>query len=153
LENPPPDSQFGHWTPNLDNQPGASATAMSAAGDIYGHISSGNLQALTESIPLSPEKLSLGRLVLFINLASKLKDDIILTQSAHIPASEPPDNLPPSVLHFLADCCEVTLPDVIVLWRALKGLAWYGCGPGDESLRKAFRQHGHAYDLCIYPIS
>src|ERR1700722_14853827 len=59
---------------------------MSVAGRLYEDMSSGNLQALAESIPLPPEQLSLGCLLLFISLASKLKDDITLTQPAHIPA-------------------------------------------------------------------
>jgi len=71
----------------------------------------------------SVQQLTLSQILHFITVASRLKDDILLTQPASVPASQPPDILPPSISAFLGDCCDL-LPDFVdrcwdILWPAI----------------------------------
>jgi hypothetical protein len=92
--------------------------------------------------------LTLGSLVTFVTLASKLKDDILLTQPASHLATQPPDVLPPSIIHFLGGCCDLTPLHVGHCWDALKSVIWHGTELICNRSEALFTEYGHRRGLC-----
>ncbi|KAF8229572.1 hypothetical protein L208DRAFT_1286352 [Tricholoma matsutake] len=70
-------------------------------------------------------ELSLQQILWFITLALKMKNDIILAQPTHIPSSDPPDILPPSITLFLGNSCGISEICVTSCWEALRSTVWY----------------------------
>ncbi|KAF8057809.1 hypothetical protein FPV67DRAFT_1677039 [Lyophyllum atratum] len=95
-------------------------------------------------------RLTLRQVMQFVTLARSLKDDIILTQPAVIPASDPPEILPPSVKTFLEDSCKISEECVEDCWEVLRSTIW-GVGVNRE---QDFAEHGHSRGLTsrtLYP--
>jgi hypothetical protein len=92
--------------------------------------------------------LTVDKLALFINLASRLKNDIILTQSPRVPPFDPPEFLPPSIRCFLGNSCELTLSCVDRCWNALKGTVWNKPDLLGDPSEAVFAQHGLKHGLC-----
>ena len=103
------------------------------------------------SSPLSFNGLTWEQLVQFTTLASKVKNDIILTQPANVPESEPPDVLPPSVAAFLGDSCMLMPAQVEDCWKVMKGVVWRTAP--SIPVETIFAEHGHQYGLGMSQIS
>ncbi|KAF8219074.1 hypothetical protein L208DRAFT_1155257, partial [Tricholoma matsutake] len=69
--------------------------------------------------------LSLGKIQQFVQLASKLKDDILLAQPSSILAFDPPANLPPTVTIFLQNSCKISQACVEDCWEVLSSTIWH----------------------------
>jgi hypothetical protein len=99
------------------------------------------------SLPL--DGLTWEQVVRFVTLASNVKNDIILTQPTFVSDSEPPDVLPPSIVAFLGDGCELTPTYVENCWKVMKGVVW-SAPPRDlieSTFQATFTQYGHQYGL------
>jgi hypothetical protein len=81
-------------------------------------------------------------------LATKMKNDIILVQPTSVPASDPPDVLPPSITLFLQNSCGITENCVISCWEVLKSAVWYDSDSFKDSSESDFAEHGHPMGLC-----
>ena len=86
-----------------------------------------DIQHVIQLHDIFPE-VKLNQFVQFIVLGRKLKDDILLAQPAKIPATEPPEFLPPSVERFLQDSCNMVDVCVLKPWELLRELIWNGGG-------------------------
>ncbi|KAF8231666.1 hypothetical protein L208DRAFT_1162769, partial [Tricholoma matsutake] len=69
--------------------------------------------------------LSFGQVQQFIALASKLKDDILLSQPSFVLMFDPPKFLPSTITTFLQKSCGISLACVEVCWEALKSTIWH----------------------------
>ncbi|KAF8060185.1 hypothetical protein FPV67DRAFT_1674149 [Lyophyllum atratum] len=110
-------------------------------------ISIKDISRLSEIHP----RLTLHQVMQFVTLARSLKDDILLTQPAVIPASDPPEILPPSVKTFLEDSCKISEECVEDCWEVLRSTIWHGVGVNRE---QDFVEHGHPRGLTsrtLYP--
>jgi hypothetical protein len=81
-----------------------------------------------DSLPdgLKPQ-MGFEKILRFMVLSSRLKDDILLAQAAEHPVAEPPVLLPPSVHHFLAGACSIPSKPVEIiegLWSCVRRLVW-----------------------------
>ena len=86
--------------------------------------------------------LTIDKLTLFVDLTSKLKNDIILSQPPTVPVFEPPEFLPPSIRCFLGNSCGLTQTYVDDCWSVLKGVVWHRPALLEDSSEVAFGQHG-----------
>jgi hypothetical protein len=68
----------------------------------------------------SLRNISINKIFQYSTLISCLKRDILLAQP--IDAVEPPEVLPPSITHFLADALEI--PDIQKSWDVLREYLW-----------------------------
>jgi hypothetical protein len=112
------------------------------------------LTALVLAVQSQPDSfhgLTLGNLMQFVIYAGKLKDDILLVQSATHPPSVPPPILPQSVAIFLAKACGIPSNEQIELcWELLKDMIW-----NDEPVVSAeregaaFAEHGQGLGISI----
>lgn len=100
---------------------------------------------LTEQYP----ELSFGQVQQFISLASRLKNDILLTQPSSVMAFNPPDVLPPSVSRFLQNSCAISVDCVVACWNALNLTIWNDAHTLENSLFQDFAAHGHSLGLCV----
>ena len=82
------------------------------------------LSVLLISTPLISNELSLSKIIHFIILVSKLKNDIILSQPGDQSASEAAVVLPPSIEAFLREALDIPKEYVEKLWEALKDTIW-----------------------------
>lgn len=103
---------------------------------------------LTERYP----ELSLGQIQQFISLATKLKDDILLAQPSSVLALDPPDVLPPTVLLFLQNSCNISLACVETCWDVLKTTIWHDVHGLEDSVIHDFAVHGHSLGLCAFKL-
>jgi hypothetical protein len=101
---------------------------------------------LTEQHP----ELSFGQVQRFISLASRLKDDILLTQPSSVLLLDhhPPDVLPPSVSTFLQNSCAMSVYCVEACWNTLNSTIWNDEHTLENSLIRDFAAHGHSLGLC-----
>jgi hypothetical protein len=113
-------------------------------------FATGNLLDMQEILALNQKhsELSLQQLIKFILLASKMKNDIILVQPTSIPASHPPDVLPPSITLFLQNSCGISETCVTSCWEALKSSVWYESHSFTDTSESDFAKHGHPMGLC-----
>jgi hypothetical protein len=108
-----------------------------------------NLERLLHDNPAASQAVTLGQIVRFVTLASRLTDDILLTQPPAASATDPPDFLPPSVIAFLGECCLMSVDRVEQYWDILKGMIWHGGDKSPEStVVDMFTRYGHQYGLC-----
>lgn len=107
------------------------------------------LLSAVQSQPDAFQGITLGNLMCFVIYAGKLKDDILLVQSAtHLP-SVPPPSLPQSVAIFLAKACGMPKNEQIdTCWELLKDMIW-----NEESVVSAqregtaFAEHGQGLGI------
>ncbi|KAF8230776.1 hypothetical protein L208DRAFT_1280372, partial [Tricholoma matsutake] len=93
-------------------------------------------------------ELLLQQILWFITLASKIKNDIILVQPTHVPSSDPPNILPPSITLFLGNSCGISETCVTSCWEALRSTVWYESDSFKDSSESDFAEH----DLdTLYP--
>jgi hypothetical protein len=116
------------------------------------------IEDLLENHSETLRQLTLGQIVHFVTLASRLKDDILLTQPAHISPLQPPDVLPPSITSFLSDCCGLSEDLVDSCWDVLKDMAWQESNVFKDHSEMACVEYGHSRGLSrlcnactIYP--
>jgi hypothetical protein len=100
---------------------------------------------LTEQHP----ELSFDQVQWFISLASRLKDDILLTQPSSVLAFDPPDVLLPSVSTFLQNNCAISVDCVKACWEMLKSTIWIDAHSFEDSLIQDFVSYGHSLGLCM----
>ena len=107
-------------------------------------MSSLQLQDMVLLTEQNPE-LSFDQVQQFISLASRLKDDILLTQLAF----DPPDVLPPTVSTFLQlqKSCGISVDCVEACWNILKSTIWNDAHNLEDSLIRDFAAHSHF--LCV----
>jgi hypothetical protein len=106
-------------------------------------MSSLNLQDVVGLSQKYPQ-LSFGQVQQFISLSSKLKDDILLAQPSSIPAFDPPEILPPTIVTFLQESCNISAACVDTCWNTLKSAIWNDANSLDD-----FAAHtGHSLGLC-----
>jgi hypothetical protein len=111
---------------------------------MVGHLDMQEIFALNQK----HSELSLQQIFKFIMLATKMKNDIILVQPTSVPASDPPDVLPPSITLFLQNSCGITENCVISCWEVLKSAVWYDSDSFKDSSESDFAEHGHPMGLC-----
>ena len=107
-------------------------------------MSSLQLQDMVLLTEQNPE-LSFDQVQQFISLASRLKDDILLTQLVF----DPPDVLPPTVSTFLQlqKSCGISVDCVEACWNILKSTIWNDAHNLEDSLIRDFAAHSHS--LCV----
>jgi hypothetical protein len=93
-------------------------------------------------------ELSLQQILKFITLSMKMKNDIILVQPTSVPASDPPDFLPPSITLFLQNSCGISETCVTSCWEALKSTVWYESNSFKDTSESDFAEYGHLMGLC-----
>jgi hypothetical protein len=103
------------------------------------------LQQLEQQLPES--EITLAQLTTLVSLASRLKDDILLAQPAHLAADCPPPILPPSIITFLSGSCKITVHEVEICWSLLKQTIWDGRDTQVAIDRGLFASHGFAHGL------
>ena len=106
------------------------------------------VQQLLDANPAVSD-ITLSQIFHFISFVSRLKDDILLTQPAHWSATVPPDILPPSVIEFLSDGCDLAQEKVETLWGILKSNIWLDAGAYQDCSAAAFAKHGHVRGLAF----
>ena len=118
-----------------------------------GHIRLHQLQRELSADPVLLSNLTLHQIFSFITLISRLKDDIILTQPAHMSASTAPAVLPPAIVDFIASCCNLTEGDVDRIWEVLRDTIWHQAhNYRQEDTMAAFTEHGHEHGLTFYTL-
>jgi hypothetical protein len=101
------------------------------------------------------KSLTLGNIFRFITYAARLKDDILLPQSAqHYPLTAP-TLLPGSVLQFLASACGFSIETTEHCWSILKDTIWDSEdfspeATNFEACSRVFLMHGHTFGICKY---
>ena len=101
---------------------------------------------MVHNCPSQYSELSLEQLIKFIMLASKLKHNIILVQPTSIPASHPPNILPPLITPFLQNSCGISETCVTSWWDTLKSIIWYESHWFTDTSESDFAEHG---SLCV----
>ena len=119
------------------------------------------LQQLLDFLKSDPDTLktvTLTSVFRFVTYAARLKDDIMLPQSAHHSPLIAPELLPASVLNFLASACGFSVATTERCWSVLKDLIWNSKdlapeGTNFEACERVFLDHGHTFGLCKRVIS
>jgi hypothetical protein len=106
-----------------------------------GDIGLSALIPLSNALSVAP---TLNTIVHFVNLASRLKDDILLTQPAFVSPLQPPSTLPPSARQFLSDACGLPPPDIDCCWDTLKGVIWEPLNLPQDRVERDFTNYGHS---------
>ncbi|KAG2120003.1 hypothetical protein BD769DRAFT_1672044 [Suillus cothurnatus] len=98
--------------------------------------------------------VSLTALFRFINIATSLKDDIILIQPAEAQTSSPPPVLSPAFNTFLAAACSILPAQANHAWALLRHVIWHGAIDVDVSSiwENDARRRGFA-EYLLYPPS
>ena len=87
-----------------------------------------------------PEHLK--QLLLFVQYASKLKNENLLAQPSAQDTQTAPLNLPDSVESFLAAMCNMCPEEVPGCWSAVRKLVWNMEMLNDKAVSIAFQQNG-----------
>ena len=117
------------------------------------------LQELVRKLCDGPDSMSsitLHQLFVFITVISRVKNDIILTQPTYLSDSTPPAFLPPVIVSFLADCCQLTTDEVEHTWGTLKATVWCNVSDYHQGPRGGiFAKYGHERGLseCFAPLA
>lgn len=98
-------------------------------------------------------QLSLSKIFRFIRHASRLKDDICLTQPASAPLDLPPTQLPPVAKTFLSILLSLDAPAVDQCWSLFKELIWDNeyIRLLEEDPEEGFRTCGLEHGLSMLP--
>ena len=110
------------------------------------------LSILLSSDPLLYNQISLNKIIHFIILMSKLKNDIILTQPGDRSASEAAVILPPSIEAFLGEALDIQKEHLLKLWEVLKDTIWRLDTSeflGDQQ-EMVYQAHGYQYGISKY---
>lgn len=100
------------------------------------------MQALLDAINKQEGSHDIFKLSCFIQYASRLKNEILLTQkSSHLP-NIVPRFLPVSVVNFLASSCALSEEEVEDCWTVVKDLVWSAYILDDKAVSAAFKDHG-----------
>lgn len=99
--------------------------------------------------------LSLSQLCTFLAVTSSLRNDILLCQPSKHPVVQTPPFLPPKIIAFLSDCCEVSPITIQECWAVLGDLVWQkmpgsGVAMSDEALEAVFVRHGVKYGFSMF---
>ncbi|KAF8228308.1 hypothetical protein L208DRAFT_1292379 [Tricholoma matsutake] len=97
-------------------------------------------------------ELSFSQVQQIISLASRLKDDILLTQPSSVLAFDPPDVLPPTVSTFLQNSCGISMACVEACWDTLRTTIWHDAQSLEDSLIHDFLVHGHSLGLFAHTL-
>ena len=94
--------------------------------------------------------LTIGKIFRFVACAARLKDDIMLTQPLELSALQAPENLLPSIRHFLAQICDIPDSYTDICWSALKDSIWSEGEQLQGSLEPHFHNYGHSMGISVY---
>ena len=108
------------------------------------------LLELMKHDPDAFQGLSTAKISRFVSYATLLKRDILLTESANHPKSEPPPCLPDSIEAFLEKSSELPAGFAAVCWDIFKKTVWEDSVSEKERREKDFRMHGHVLGLSVY---
>jgi hypothetical protein len=111
------------------------------------------LESLLEILKAQPDAfhgLTIGTILRFVTCATRLKDDIMLTQPPEFTGLQAPENLPPSIRLFLAQTCSITDSYANICWSAFKDTIWAEGEQLQSSMEPHFRNHGHALGISMY---
>ena len=131
------DQEPGHWT-------------LLA---LYINLTMNDLSQLLQLMQDDPAKfqgLSIEKISRFIDYATLLKRDILLTESALHPESEPPPCLPDVIETFLEQACQLPSGYAASCWDIFKQTVWDANQSNVEKREKDFREHGHVFGLSVY---
>ncbi|KAJ7674269.1 hypothetical protein B0H14DRAFT_3687488 [Mycena olivaceomarginata] len=96
------------------------------------------------------KELNLQQLLQFIQLAARVKNDILLCQPFSVSSECAPDVLPPSIASFLSEATNIPLKHIDSCWEVLKDDVWQF--PSVEEVTQedehAFVNYGWARGLC-----
>jgi hypothetical protein len=108
------------------------------------------LLQLMQDDPAKFQGLSIEKISRFIDYATLLKRDILLTESALHPASEPPPCLPDLIKTFLEQARQLPSGYAASCWDIFKQTVWDANQSNVEKREKDFREHGHVFGLSVY---
>jgi hypothetical protein len=108
------------------------------------------LLQLMQDDPAKFQGLSVEKISCFIDYATLLKRDILLTESALHPVSEPPPCLPDVIETFLEQACQLPSGYAASCWDIFKWTVWDANQSNVEKREKDFREHGHVLGLSVY---
>jgi hypothetical protein len=96
--------------------------------------------------------LTISKILRFVSLAAKLKDDILLTQPKDVPTNKAPDFLPPSIEAFLSSSCSLLDGFVGPCWEIFKETVWEGRDLMDTDEEAVFKEHGYHLGISKFPL-
>jgi hypothetical protein len=105
---------------------------------------------LLEQCPGLPSEIGMEKAMLFVRLATRLKDEIVSKQKPGHDPTQPPELLPPNVTDFLGHAVQIPDEYVSGCWHAFKRTVWQHDVNGDSvgADAKLFRQYGLQNLLC-----
>ena len=100
------------------------------------------IQGLLDAIVQQDGLCDIFKISCFIHYASRLKNEILLSQrSSHLPNAVP-EFLPVSIVRFLASSCDLSELEVEACWKVVKELVWFAFILDDKAVSVAFKDHG-----------
>jgi hypothetical protein len=98
------------------------------------------------------KELNLQQLLQFIQLAARVKNDILLCQPFSVSSECAPDVLPPSIVSFLSEATNIPLKHIDSCWEVLKDDVWQFPSVKEvtQEDEHAFVNYGWARGLCVY---
>src|SRR6267154_231010 len=105
---------------------------------------------LLEQCPGLPSEIGMEKAMLFVRLATRLKDEIVSKQKPGHDPTQPPELLPPNVTDFLGHAVQIPDEYVSGCWHTFKRMVWQHDVNGDSvgADAKMFRQYGLQNLLC-----
>ncbi|KAJ7587635.1 hypothetical protein C8J56DRAFT_1050874 [Mycena floridula] len=100
-----------------------------------------DILARLEADPVFTAHININTVIQYLDLASWLKNDILLTQDAKHDPKVPPAVLPPSISKFLAAACDIPSALVSCFWDNLKDTVW--SQEKALSTKVLFEKHGY----------
>ena len=109
---------------------------------------------LLEQCPGLPGAIGMEKAMVFVRLATRLKDEIISKQKPGQDPSQPPDMLPPNVSDFLGHTVQIPDEYVSGCWHAFRQTVWQRDVNGDSvgADAKLFKEYGLQNLLCKWFI-
>ena len=109
---------------------------------------------LLEQCPGLPGAIGMEKAMVFVRLATRLKDEIISKQKPGQDPSQLPDMLPPNVSDFLGHTVQIPDEYVSGCWHAFRQTVWQRDVNGDSvgADAKLFKEYGLQNLLCKWFI-
>jgi hypothetical protein len=114
------------------------------------------LAAIVDILRAEPalyENITLEQILLFLSIASNLREDIRQAQPLTHPLHETPSNLGVTISQFLSGCLGLSVDQVYTCWDALKEVVWGSVGSDEERIhfnRFLFCEYGTNHHFSTY---